>query len=230
MKHFLLFYDVAPDYLERRAALRDAHLEKAWASHRRGELQLGGALADPVHPAEGVAARPTSQPLAPVVDGAVLLFRGETAAVAERFAREDPYVVGGLVARWRVREWITVAGTDAAQPVIPDRAAAPEPIIHRTWRARASRTNAAHYVEHFHADVAPGLRATPGYLDASVVARDVADDEVELVVTTRWRSLDHIRGFADDDLEAAVVQPAARALLRSFDARVVHHAERYRGP
>ena len=206
MKHFLLFYEVASDYLARRAALRDAHLSKAWASHRRGELQLGGALADPV-------------------DGAVLLFRGETAAVAEQFAREDPYVVSGLVERWRVREWTTVAGADAAQPVIPDRAAAAEPIIHRTWRARASRANAAHYLEHFHTDVAPGLRATPGYLDAVVVQRDVADDEVELVVTTRWRSLDHVRRFAGDDLEAAVVLPAARALLRSFDVRVVHRAE-----
>jgi uncharacterized protein len=211
MKHFLLFYDVTSDYLARRAALRDAHLQKAWASHRRGELQLGGALADPV-------------------DGAVLLFRGETAAVAEHFAREDPYVVGGLVARWRVREWTTVAGTDAAQPVMPDIAAAAEPIIHRTWRARASRANADHYVEHFHEDVVLGLRATPGYLDATVVEHDVADDEVELVVTTRWRSLDHIRRFAGDDLEAAVVQPAARALLRSFDARVVHRAERHHGP
>lgn len=70
MKHFLLFYDAADDYLARRAALRDAHLEKGWASHQRGELA-------------------------------------------------DPYVVHGLVARWRVREWTTVAGETAATPVRP---------------------------------------------------------------------------------------------------------------
>jgi len=100
MKHFLLFYDVAPDYLARRAEFREAHLAKAWAAHARGDLILGGALADPV-------------------DGAMLLFAGESPSVAEAFAREDPYVLNGLVTRWRVREWSTVAGTLAAAPIRP---------------------------------------------------------------------------------------------------------------
>jgi uncharacterized protein len=207
MKHFLLFYDVVEDHVARRDAFREAHLEKAWASHHRGELQLGGALADPI-------------------DGAVLLFRAETAAVAERFAREDPYVVNGLVTHWRVREWTTVAGAGAASPVAPTLPATADPVIHRTWRARATRANAAHYVQHFRADVAPALRATAGYLGAQIAEHDV-DDLVEIVVTTRWRSLDAIRAFAGADPEAAVVQPAARALLRSFDERVTHHVERY---
>lgn len=102
MKHFLLFYDVADDYAERRATFRDAHLEKAWAASADGSLVLGGALANPL-------------------DGAVLLFRGETAAVAEAFAATDPYVVNGLVTRWRVREWTTVAGAGASMPVRPSR-------------------------------------------------------------------------------------------------------------
>jgi uncharacterized protein YciI len=100
MTHFLLFYDVAPDYLDRRGEFRGVHLEKAWASHRRGELMLGGALSDPI-------------------DGAVLLFRADSIAVVEDFARTDPYVVNGVVVRWRVREWTTVVGDDAATPVRP---------------------------------------------------------------------------------------------------------------
>ena len=44
VKHFLLFYDTAPDYLERRGAFRGAHLALAWAAAERGELVLGGAL------------------------------------------------------------------------------------------------------------------------------------------------------------------------------------------
>lgn len=95
--HHLLFYDVVDDYLERRAALRDEHLAHARAAVSRGELLLGGALADPV-------------------DGAVLLFEGDTAEVAERFARADPYVTRGLVTRWRVRPWTTVVGEGAASP------------------------------------------------------------------------------------------------------------------
>lgn len=100
MKHFLLFYEAAPDYLARRPQFRDAHLEKAWAAAGRGELVLGGALADPA-------------------DGAVLLFRAESREVAEAFAKTDPYVVEGLVKSWRVREWTTVAGDAAATPVRP---------------------------------------------------------------------------------------------------------------
>lgn len=98
--HYLLMYDVSPDYLERRAQFRDEHLRLAWQSHGRGELVLGGALADPV-------------------DGAVLLFRGDSPEAAERFAAADPYVRHKLVTRWRVRPWNTVAGTEAAMPVHP---------------------------------------------------------------------------------------------------------------
>src|SRR6201996_4034733 len=41
MKHFLLFYDVSADYLQRRGEFRETHLRKAWASHAAGELVLG---------------------------------------------------------------------------------------------------------------------------------------------------------------------------------------------
>ena len=99
--HYLLLYDVAPDYLERRVQWRTEHLKLAWQAHARGELILGGALADPV-------------------DGAVLFFQGESPAVAERFATEDPYVKQGLVTRWRVRPWTTVVGDGAANPMRPE--------------------------------------------------------------------------------------------------------------
>jgi uncharacterized protein YciI len=55
--------------------------------------------------------------LADPVDGAVLLFRAESPAVAEAFAREDPYVVNGLVKPWRVREWTTVVGVEPVAPL-----------------------------------------------------------------------------------------------------------------
>jgi uncharacterized protein YciI len=92
--HYLLFYDVVDDYVERRLAFREAHLLLARQAVGRGELVLAGALADPA-------------------DGAVLLFRGSSPAVAERFAAADPYVINGLVTGWRVREWTTVVGPEA---------------------------------------------------------------------------------------------------------------------
>ena len=99
--HFLLFYDVSPDYLERRAEFREEHLRLAWEAHARGELILGGALAEPV-------------------DGAVLLFQGTSDDVVRRFVAADPYVKNGLVTAWRGRQWTTVVGTDATLPIRPD--------------------------------------------------------------------------------------------------------------
>lgn len=99
--HYLLTYELAGDYLARRAEFRGAHLKLAWQAAERGELLLGGALADPV-------------------DGAVLLFHGDSPEAAEKFAQVDPYVLNGLVKSWRVRTWMTVAGAGADKPVRPE--------------------------------------------------------------------------------------------------------------
>jgi uncharacterized protein YciI len=96
--HFLLFYDVVDDYATRRVPLRDAHLALAKAAVARGELVLGGTLADPL-------------------DTAVMLFQGSSPDVARKFVEADPYVANGLVKSWRVRQWTTVIGPDAAVPV-----------------------------------------------------------------------------------------------------------------
>ena len=89
--HYLLLYDYVDNVVERRAPHREAHLALARESLARGELLLGGALADPV-------------------DGAVLLFRADSPAVVEGFVARDPYVAAGLVTRWRVRPWTVVIG------------------------------------------------------------------------------------------------------------------------
>ena len=98
--HYLLFYDVVDDYVARRAPFRPAHVEYARAALARGELVLAGAFANPP-------------------DGAALLFKGSSPAIAERFAESDPYVLNGLVKHWRVREWTTVVGRDAEVPLPP---------------------------------------------------------------------------------------------------------------
>jgi uncharacterized protein YciI len=99
MKHFLLIYDYAQDYLDTRAPHRPAHLAVANASAARDELQLGGAVPSDA-PAFGL-----------------LLFKSETAQVAEDFARADPYVLNGVVTSWRVRDGITVVGASALTQV-----------------------------------------------------------------------------------------------------------------
>jgi uncharacterized protein YciI len=96
--HYLLFYELSEEYLLRRAEYRSEHLGLAWKASEDGNLILGGALADPT-------------------DTAILLFKGDSAAAAEDFAKNDPYVKNGLVKRWYIRKWMTVAGDQAANPV-----------------------------------------------------------------------------------------------------------------
>jgi uncharacterized protein YciI len=93
--HYILFYETADDYLERRVPLRGAHLALAKEAFARGDLVLAGALANPP-------------------DMALLVFR--SARAAEEFAAKDPYVASGAVKSWRVREWTTVLGDGAVPP------------------------------------------------------------------------------------------------------------------
>jgi len=95
--YYVLTYELAGDYLERRPPLRAAHLGLARAAHERGELVLAGALSEPA-------------------DRALLIFRVPDPAVVESFAREDPYVKNGLITHWEVRPWTVVIGGQDALP------------------------------------------------------------------------------------------------------------------
>ena len=94
----LLLYQYVDDAVEKRQPYRANHLGHARASIDRGELLLGGALANPV-------------------DGGVLIFTA--GAAAERFAETDPYVLNGIVTSWTVREWSVVVGSLKVPPVAP---------------------------------------------------------------------------------------------------------------
>jgi hypothetical protein len=212
MKHYILFYEAAADYVARRAQYRTEHLTKAWKASQRGELVLGGAYAAPI-------------------DGAVLVFKGESKSVAEDFAKADPYVTSGMVKRWYVREWNTVAGEGAATPVYPEGSAAstqPPPVakspngVLRMWKGRATAAKAADYVRHASEKVFPQVQALPGHRGAYLLRRSVGNT-VEFLVMTLWASMDAVRGFAGPEPEKAVVEPAARAALSDFDETATHY-------
>jgi len=97
--HYLMIYELEADYMHRRGEFRAEHLSLARAAVARGEMVLGGALADPT-------------------DQAIMLFKAESPDVVHAFARADPYVLNGLVKRWSVRPWTTVVG-DLAEHSAP---------------------------------------------------------------------------------------------------------------
>jgi len=93
MRFFALTYDVVPAFKDRRMPFREAHLQLVREAHDRGVLLFAGALGDPP-------------------DGALLVFRSDSASVVEDFARADPYVREGLVVAWRARPWNVVVGAE----------------------------------------------------------------------------------------------------------------------
>ena len=96
--HFMLIYDVGPDFIQRRAQFRQEHLALAWTAAEAGGLLLAGALEE-------------------LTEQAFLLFEGASPDAATAFAEADPYVRHGLIKRWRVKQWNTVVGSSAASPV-----------------------------------------------------------------------------------------------------------------
>jgi len=198
MNYYALFYELVDDMVNRRAPFREEHLRLARESRERGELVLGGALAEPV-------------------DRALLVFHVDDRSKVESFARKDPYVLNGLATKWEVRPWNVVVGNEPLSPAsVPTSG-----IILRRWTAHTSESQLPKYLEHFSKNVLPELRRVPGYLAANVSLRHLAG-EVEILVETTWHSLESIRNFAGPDLEAAVVPAEAAALLTSFDRRVTH--------
>jgi uncharacterized protein len=89
--YYILFYKTVENYIERRQPFRELHLAHATASYERGELALAGALDNPA-------------------DGAVLVFKGDNRAAVEEFAKNDPYVLNGLIMEWNIRQWSVVIG------------------------------------------------------------------------------------------------------------------------
>jgi uncharacterized protein YciI len=93
MRYFVLRYDaVVDDYVNRRAPFRSDHLRLLREAHARGEVVMAGAVGESP-------------------DGAIIIFRAETAQTAEQFAKDDPYVKNGLIVTWRVQPWNVVVGT-----------------------------------------------------------------------------------------------------------------------
>ena len=95
-------------------------------------------------------------------------------------------------------------------------------MIVRTWVAYAKPGNARAYREHLKASVLPQLRNRDGFLGLSVCEAEQGD-RVEILVISRWVSLDAIKAFAGAKVSRAVVDPGARAVLSEFDDFATHY-------
>ena len=94
-------------------------------------------------------------------------------------------------------------------------------MIVRMWRGQAKAENADAYERFVTTKVFAALPAISGHRGAYLLRRSIGG-EVEFIAVTLWESLASIRGFAGEDIDRAVVEPEARAVLSSFDDIVRH--------
>ncbi len=78
------FYEVAPEALAKVMEFFPAHKSRLDDFHGRGVLLAAGPLGNPP-------------------EGAMAIFT--TREAAEEFIKDDPFVVNGVVSKWRVVDW-----------------------------------------------------------------------------------------------------------------------------
>jgi heme-degrading monooxygenase HmoA len=99
-------------------------------------------------------------------------------------------------------------------------------MITRIWRGEALRENADAYHRFVTTHVFSAIAVLAGHRGAYLLRRDV-DGHVEFLAVTLWDSLESIRAFAGDNIDAAVIEPEARVVLSSFDGFVRHYEVAY---
>ena len=97
-------------------------------------------------------------------------------------------------------------------------------MICRLWHGWTTQENADAYETVLRSEIFPWIesRHVAGFHGIQLLRRPL-DDSVEFVTIMWFDSMTGVREFAGDDPEAAVVLPAARALLTRFDERSQHY-------
>ena len=91
------------------------------------------------------------------------------------------------------------------------------------WRGWVSSDRADDYVDYIDRTGLAAYRQTPGNLGAQMWVRDLGDGRSEVTTLSWWETLDHIRGFAGDDIERAVFYPEDDDYLIDREVTVTHH-------
>lgn len=95
-------------------------------------------------------------------------------------------------------------------------------MIARIWKGAVRREDSDAYAAYILDTGIAGYAATPGNRGAWMLRRDDGE-RTEFVAFTLWDSMDAVRRFAGDDVEAAVYYPEDDRYLIERDGRVAHY-------
>ncbi len=95
-------------------------------------------------------------------------------------------------------------------------------MIVRMWHGRVPTSKAGEYREFTNARAIPDYRSVKGNLSVHILER--AEGNVTHFITlTFWDSLEAVKGFAGEKVEAAKYYPEDNDFLLEFEANVLHY-------
>lgn len=95
-------------------------------------------------------------------------------------------------------------------------------MIARVWRGWTRAEEGGEYAEYVRATGLAAYRSTPGNRGAFVLLRKEGA-RCEIVALSLWDSVEAIRGFAGDDIDAALFYPDDDRWLIDREMRVKHY-------
>ena len=101
-------------------------------------------------------------------------------------------------------------------------------MVARIWHGYTTPENADAYENFLKKEFLPAVEAKkiPGYKRFELLRKN-RTDEISFITIMWFESIDHIRSFAGDDYEKAVVHPKAQALLKRYDSVSEHYEVEY---
>lgn len=95
-------------------------------------------------------------------------------------------------------------------------------MVSRHWRGIAKAERADAYVEHLRTETFPKLSRIPGFVNASILRRNVRRG-VEFLVVTDWESIEAIERFSGASTQTAVVPEKVHQMMIDYDRTVRHY-------
>jgi heme-degrading monooxygenase HmoA len=99
-------------------------------------------------------------------------------------------------------------------------------MIVRIWRGTAENERAEDYRRHVTEAVFPALARLAGHRGAYLLRRAIGA-RAEFLAVTLWETRAAIESFAGADIDTAIVEPEARAVLAEFDDFARHYELAY---
>ena len=95
-------------------------------------------------------------------------------------------------------------------------------MIVRMWHGRVPTSKAEAYREFTNGRAIPDYQSVEGNISVHILERQEGD-VTHFITLTFWESLEAIKGFAGEDLEAAKYYPEDQDFLLEFEPGVVHY-------